>query len=134
MLRTVTLELLLFVSTAVCTFADETEPGTAIACAHDDSTLRLYFSPTVTNAQNGQPISKFVPEVARLFVDDTYVGDAIVNLHGHLPTLKFAAGQHTIRVQMSKDRVFESKINFLGRGSMQYLFVSFDAKATVAKR
>lgn len=97
----------------------------------DTSTLRLYFAPELANAQRGK--SGFKPEVARLYVDDIFVGNAIVNLHGHLPTLRFGAGPHTIRVELD-DREFQSKITFLGRGSTQILFIDFDAAPTIAKQ
>ena len=117
---------------ARASFADEASQPAPADSSRDASTLRLYFAPAVTNAQRGT--SEFVPEVARLFVDDQFVGNAIVNLHGHLPTLRFRAGAHTIRVKMGDDREFDSKITFLGQGSVQYLFVDFDAERAVASQ
>ena len=105
---------------------------TALKQSNDEtSALRLYFAPEVANAQRGE--SEFKPEVARLFVDDLFVGNAIVNLHGQLPTLRFGAGPHTIRVELN-DRKFQSKVTFLGRGSTQILFVDFDASPTIARQ
>lgn len=108
------------------------EPGaTGLKGGNDDtSTLWLYFAPNVANPQREE--SGFKPEVARLFVDDLFVGNAIVNLPGHLPTLRFGAGPHMVRVELN-DRKFQSKITFLGRGSTQILFVDFDAPPTIAK-
>jgi hypothetical protein len=111
-------------------FGDEPDAAVLAQRNDDTSTLRLYFAPDVTNAQRGK--SAFEPEVARLFVDDLFVGNAIVNLHGHLPTLRFGAGPHTIRVELN-DHKFQSKITFLGRGSTQILFVDFDALPAIAK-
>ena len=111
-------------------FGEESN-ATGLTQSNDNtSTLRLYFAPEVMGAQRGE--SGFKPEVARLFVDDLFVGNAIVNLHGHLPTLRFGAGPHLIRVELN-DRKFQSKVTFLGRGSTQILFVDFDAPSTIAK-
>lgn len=111
-------------------FAEESS-ATALEQSNDDtSTLRLFFAPEVTNAQRGE--SEFKPEIARLFVDDLFVGNAIVNLAGNSPTLRFGRGPHTIRVELN-DRKFQSKATFLGRGSTQILFVDFDARPTIAK-
>ncbi|WP_164101404.1 hypothetical protein [Candidatus Laterigemmans baculatus] len=102
---------------------DPTSPAAIAHCGSDTSTLRLYFAPDAVSTQRGQ--AEFKPEVARLFVDDLFVGNAIVNLQGQLPTLRFSAGPHTIRVELN-DRVFQSKITFLGKGSTQILFIDFD--------
>ncbi len=96
----------------------------------NSSTLKLYFAPDVANVQRGE--TGFKPEVARIFVDEHYVGNAILNVHSHLPTLKLAAGPYTIRVELNNRR-FQSKLSLLGRGSTQILFVDFDNPATVAQ-
>ena len=132
MQRSLLAALVVLVSVVGPSFAEEASIPASADCVSDSSTLRLYFAPAVTNVGRGQ--SGFVPEVARLYVDGQFVGNAIVNLHGHLPTLKFGAGSHTIRVEMDNDREFKSKITFLGRGSIQYLFVEFDSKPVVATR
>ncbi len=132
MLRTPILGLLLLTSTAAFSFADEEKSETTNACDADRTTLRLYFSPAITNAQRGK--SDFTPEVARIYVDGNYVGDSVTNLHGYAPTLRFANGERTIRVEMSGNRKFESKILFLGQGSTQLLVVDFKVKSTVPKR
>jgi hypothetical protein len=113
------------------TFGEEVV-ATGLKQSNDDSsTLRLYSAPELAIAQRGK--SGFKPEVARLYVDDLFVGNAIVNLHGHLPTLKFGAGPHTIRVELN-DREFQSKITLLGRGSTQILFIDFDAAPNTTKQ
>ncbi|MGI9470264.1 MAG: hypothetical protein ACR2NZ_01945 [Rubripirellula sp.] len=85
------------------------------------STLRLYFMPEEANRQLGT--MPFKPDVAKLYVDGSYVGDAVINLLGHMPVLNFEAGQHTVTVRMMDGRKFESKITFLGHGSTQILVV-----------
>ncbi len=112
-------------------FGQEPDAAAPCQCRDDTSSLRLFFPPEVSHAQQGQ--SAFQPQVARLFVDDVFVGNAILNLHGHNPTLRFGAGAHTIRVELN-DRKFQSKITFLGRGSTQILFVDFDTPPTIAKQ
>lgn len=75
-----------------------------------------------------------MPEVARIYVDDIYVGDTVVNLQGVSPTLRFANGERTIRVEMSDKRTFKSKVLFLGHDSTQLLVVDFNIKSAVAKQ
>ena len=92
-------------------------------CDSSLTTLRLYFPPEASTAVHNP--NGFKPEVARLYVDDSYVGDAILNLHGYIPTLRFPRSTPKIRVEMSDNRRFESKITLLGDGSTQILFVDF---------
>ncbi len=132
MLRTPILGLLLLTSAASLSFADQEKSETTRVCNANRTTLQLYFPPAITNAQRGT--SEFIPEVARIYVDGNYVGDTVVNLHGVAPMLRFANGEHAIRVEMSGNRKFESKIVFLGRGSTQLLVVDFKGESTVANR
>lgn len=104
------------------TFADERQ--VVLQTETDTSTLQLYFVPKDARTQTA--LTPFRPEVAKLFVDDAYVGDAIVNLLGHIPILKFKPGQRKIAVRMSDGRSFESKVVLLGNGSKQILVVDFE--------
>jgi hypothetical protein len=132
MLRILTLGLLLLATTTAMLLADDGAPVTIQNGSSTDSTLGLYFAPEHMAGEQGR--SQFQPQVARLFVDDEFVGNAILNVHGNSPILKFGAGRYTIRVEMDAGRVFESKITCLGRGSTQILFVDFDQKPTPAVR
>jgi len=122
--------LILFVLIISQSFGEEADAPAFQQRIDDTSTLRLYFSPELSNPRIGQ--GAFKPEVARLFVDDLFVGNAIVNLHSHLPMLKFGKGLHTIRVELN-DQKFQSTVTFLGRGSTQILFVDFDAPPAASK-
>ncbi|QEG38427.1 hypothetical protein [Roseimaritima ulvae] len=129
MFRTLILGLLLVstTSTATLSYADEHQSDSATASHADYSTLQFYFPPTIANGAPGQ--AKFAPEVARVYIDNSYVGDLVVNLHGHDPSLRVASGEHAIRVEMSNQRKFDTKIMILGRGSTQLLVVDFNAKS-----
>jgi hypothetical protein len=103
--------------------AQEGDNALCHACNSEVTTLRLFFSRDTVNA--GQNPRGFMPEVAKVYVDDFYVGDAIVNLHGHVPTLRFPKSTVKLKVAMPDGRKFETKITFLGHGSTQVLFVDF---------
>lgn len=109
--------------------------GELVTCLHCDSnvtTLRLYFPPsTIDMDQN--PV-RFNPEVAKLYVDDHYVGDTIINLHDHMPTLRLPKSTVTLRVEMSDNRKFESKVTLLGHGSTQVLVIDFSKSAANISR
>jgi len=119
MLRPIALLCFLTPWLATVTVADETA-----SCEHCESNvtkLRLYFPPDVISS--GRNPNGFKPEVARLFVDDIYVGDAILNLHDFVPSFRFPKSTVKIRIEMSDDRRFEKKMTFLGHGSTQILYV-----------
>ncbi|MDA8743313.1 hypothetical protein N9N28_01655 [Rubripirellula amarantea] len=99
--------------------ADDVSPS----CNPEVTTLRLYFAPEIV--ASGRSADSFKPQVAKLYVDNLYVGDAIVNLYGYSPTLRFRRSTPTIRVEMSGNRKFETQMTFLGNGSTQLLFVDF---------
>ncbi len=91
---------------------------------NDDSsatTLKLYFPPELISS--GRNPNGFKPEIAKLYVDDLYVGDAIINLHDFVPSFRFPKSTVKLRIEMSDDRKFETKMTFLGHGSTQVLYV-----------
>lgn len=110
--------------------ADDGHSAPCQHCNRDVTTLRLYFPPNAMSS--GHNPDGFAPEVAKLYVDDLYVGDAIVNVHGHVPTLRFPKSSPKLRITMSNDRVFETKMTFLGYGSTQVLYVDFSKTKRVA--
>ena len=87
------------------------------------STLQLYFVPKETTGP--LPVTPFKPEVVRIYVDGNYVGDAIINLLGHLPTLNFKPGERLLSIRKADGRKFESKITLIGHGSKQILVIDF---------
>ena len=103
--------------------AADGEPAACQHCNWDVTTLRLYFPPDVVSS--GRNPNGFKPEIAKLYVDDLYVGDSIVNLHDYIPSFRFPKSSLKIRIEMSENRKFETKLTFLGAGSRQILYVDF---------
>ncbi len=123
MLRTATAIAILATFNALPSSAEDGEYTACHLCDADVSTLRLYFSTDDVGAEHNP--GGFKPEVAKLYVDEIYVGDAIVNLQGYVPTLRFPKSTLKLRVEMSNNRTFETKMTFLGQGSTQVLYVDF---------
>ena len=105
--------------------ADDAEAN--FPCDSEYSTLQLYYPPEVAIV-NSSAI-RFKPEIAKIYVDDAYVGDAIVNVHGYSPTLRFPRGTRKLRLEMSEGRHFQTEITFLGNGSTQFIYVDFKKKS-----
>ena len=80
--------------------------------------------------QSGRNPNDFKPEIAKLSADDLFVGDAIVNLPNDVPSFRFQKSTVSLRIEMSGNRQFETKLIFLGHGSTQVLYVDIgDTKA-----
>jgi len=122
------LAALCFLTFCFATMAVADETATCEHCDSNVTKLRLYFPPDVMSS--GQNLNGFKPEIAKLFVDDLYVGDAIVNLYDFVPSLHFQKSTVKIRIEMSEARKFERKLTFLGHGSTQVLYVDFADRTT----
>lgn len=122
---------LCFLASSFAPMVGADEPADGEHCDLNCTELRLYFAPEV--AYVGRGSSDFRPEIARLYVDDVYVGDAIVNLDGFVPSLRFPKSKAKIRIEMAGDRRFETEMAFLGHGSSQVLYVSFGEPKTGAR-
>ena len=123
--------LLCFLTLWLATVAIADESASCEHCESNVTKLRLYFPPEVMSS--GRNPNGFKPEIAKIFVDDLYVGDAIVNLHDYVPSFRFPKSTAKIRIEMSDDRQFEKKMTFLGHGSTQVLYIDF-ADRTAGKR
>jgi hypothetical protein len=70
-----------------------------------------------------------MPGLVELFVDDEFVGNALMNSQDGLPKLSLTRGDHTIRAEFQKShlysvaKVYERKITMLGHGSEQMLYI-----------
>ena len=97
------------------------EPESPVACPCCEasvSKLRLYIDASVVKPPNH---GRFEAQIARIFVDDNYMGDAILNLHGYLPTLHFSHGKYRIRIELPEGKKVEREVTFFGNGSTQIL-------------
>ena len=119
--------LFCFLTLCISTMAVAEEASSCEHCESNVTKLRLYFPPDVMSS--GRDSSGFKPEIAKIFVEDSYVGDAIVNLHDFVPSFRFPKSTVKIRIEMSDARQFEKKMTFLGHGSTQVLYVDFTDRA-----
>ena len=113
----------LFVFAVLSVHAAADDDSANCRCDSEYSTLQLYYPPEIAIVNNST--LRFKPEVAKIYVDDAYVGDAIVNVYGNNPTLRFPRGTKRLRLEMSEGRRFQTEITFLGNGSTQILYVDF---------
>ncbi|NNE00568.1 MAG: hypothetical protein HKN47_24910 [Pirellulaceae bacterium] len=130
MFRSITVAAILMTFFTSLGRADDGDLASKSCCTSDVTTLRLVFPPELMDS--GRESGQFQPAFAKLYVDDHYIGDAIVNLHGHLPTIQLPKSIIRFRVEMSENRTFETKLALLGHGSKQLLYV--DIRQPAAKK
>jgi len=106
------------------------DPVVSQRCHAEVTTLRLFFRTDPSTSRENPDGFNF--EIAKLYVDDLYVGDAIVHLYDYEPTLRFPKSSPKIRIEMSGNRRFETKLTFLGHGSTQVLYVDFTKSVAIA--
>lgn len=64
-------------------------------------------------------------QTARLFLDDAFIGNAMLRHLDVRPTLNLAPGEHKIRIECDGFQKFEQTLTVLENGSTQWLVVNF---------
>jgi hypothetical protein len=106
------------------------------------STVRIYFlnensldpAPAVfrTEALGSRPVGdggaamKLRFETVRLFLNDKFVGNAILRHVDVKPSFNLPPGEHKFRIECEGYRTFETKLEVLQNGSAQWLVVSLE--------
>lgn len=97
--------------------------------ATNTSTLLLRFPLAGAIDQTTGQDAPWMPGLVQLFVDDQFVGHALMNSKDGLPKLSLASGDHMIRAEFQKShlfdaaKVYERTITMLGNGSEQILYI-----------
>ena len=81
------------------------EPPTS---ATNTSTLLLRFPLAGAIDQTTGQDAPWMPGLVQLFVDDQFVGHALMNSKDGLPKLSLASGDHMIRAEFQKSHLFET--------------------------